>query len=308
MDPPNHTRLRSLATRAFTPRAVQRLRTSIQRLVDQLLDRLEAAGGGDLVRPSPTPSRSWSSARCSVSRPTTVTSSASGRTRLGRALQISAATPELAAEANEAALRLTEYFRAWSPSSASTRPTACSRADRRRRRRRSAERRRAAGDRRAALLRRPRDDRQPDRQRRPGAAPPPRSVGASARRSRPRPQRRRGVPALRDARPDGRPRRLENVEIGGVQIPAGDDRELPDRLREPRPGPLPGPRPPRHPAHRSPSSRLRGRPALLPRRARSPESRPRSRSPRSCVASRTSAWHQTRYPGARTACCAGFAV
>lgn len=111
MDPPNHTRLRSLATRAFTPRAVERLRDSIQRLVDELLDGLEAAGGGDLVATFAYPLpvmvicemlgvpaddrdefRVWSDA-------------------LGRALQISAATPELAAEGNEAALRLTEYFR-----------------------------------------------------------------------------------------------------------------------------------------------------------------------------------------------------
>lgn len=111
MDPPNHTRLRSLATRAFTPRAVERLRASIQRLVDQLLDTLEAAGGGDLVATFAYPLpvmvicemlgvpaddrdefRAWSDA-------------------LGRALQLSAATPELAVEGNEAALRLTEYFR-----------------------------------------------------------------------------------------------------------------------------------------------------------------------------------------------------
>jgi len=37
-DPPDHTRLRGLVTRAFTPRTVETLRTSIVALVDDLLD------------------------------------------------------------------------------------------------------------------------------------------------------------------------------------------------------------------------------------------------------------------------------
>ena len=37
-DPPDHTRLRGLATRAFTPRTVERLRPSIVALVEELLD------------------------------------------------------------------------------------------------------------------------------------------------------------------------------------------------------------------------------------------------------------------------------
>jgi cytochrome P450 len=112
MDPPDHTRLRALATRAFTPRAVERLRASIQKVVDGLLDDLVGQGGGDFVSivayPLPVlvicdmlgvPAddrddfRVWSDS-------------------LGRSLQISAATPELAVEGNEAALRLTDYFRA----------------------------------------------------------------------------------------------------------------------------------------------------------------------------------------------------
>jgi cytochrome P450 len=39
-DPPDHTRLRGLVTRAFTPRTVQSLRARIVALVDQLLDDL----------------------------------------------------------------------------------------------------------------------------------------------------------------------------------------------------------------------------------------------------------------------------
>jgi len=38
LDPPDHTRLRSLVQQAFTPRVVQRLRPRIEELVDQLLE------------------------------------------------------------------------------------------------------------------------------------------------------------------------------------------------------------------------------------------------------------------------------
>jgi cytochrome P450 len=49
VDPPEHTRLRRLVSRAFTPRAVDRLRPYIQGVVDTLLEPIERDGGGDLV-------------------------------------------------------------------------------------------------------------------------------------------------------------------------------------------------------------------------------------------------------------------
>jgi hypothetical protein len=49
-DPPYHTRLRGLVNKAFTPRVVERLRPTIQQVVDDLLDAVEAKGGMDVIR------------------------------------------------------------------------------------------------------------------------------------------------------------------------------------------------------------------------------------------------------------------
>jgi len=44
MDPPEHSRLRKLVARAFTARQIERLRPRTQAIVDELLDRMIAAG------------------------------------------------------------------------------------------------------------------------------------------------------------------------------------------------------------------------------------------------------------------------
>ena len=49
MDPPDHTRVRGLVSKAFTPRTVERLRPRIQGLVDSILDDAAERGSLDVV-------------------------------------------------------------------------------------------------------------------------------------------------------------------------------------------------------------------------------------------------------------------
>ncbi|MBJ7600966.1 cytochrome P450 [Candidatus Nephthysia bennettiae] len=72
LDPPAHTRVRSLAARAFTPHRVEELREHIRQIADRLLDAVEARGRmeviADLAAPLPAivttemlgvPSQDW---------------------------------------------------------------------------------------------------------------------------------------------------------------------------------------------------------------------------------------------------------
>ena len=49
LDPPDHTRLRTLASAAFTPRRVEQLRSHIQDVMDTLLDAVVAKGRMDVI-------------------------------------------------------------------------------------------------------------------------------------------------------------------------------------------------------------------------------------------------------------------
>lgn len=49
LDPPDHTRLRALASAAFTPRRVEQLRSHIQEVMDTLLDAVVAKGSMDVI-------------------------------------------------------------------------------------------------------------------------------------------------------------------------------------------------------------------------------------------------------------------
>jgi cytochrome P450 len=48
-DPPDHTRLRTLVSKAFTPRAIEGMRGRIQKIVEDLLDAVQPDGGMDLM-------------------------------------------------------------------------------------------------------------------------------------------------------------------------------------------------------------------------------------------------------------------
>ncbi|RKN65384.1 cytochrome P450 [Streptomyces klenkii] len=49
MDPPDHTRIRRLVVKAFTPGRVDKLREPVRRVADELLDAIEAEGRTDLL-------------------------------------------------------------------------------------------------------------------------------------------------------------------------------------------------------------------------------------------------------------------
>ena len=49
LDPPDHTRIRRLVSKAFTPRRVETLIPRVQRLVDEMLDAADADGRMDLI-------------------------------------------------------------------------------------------------------------------------------------------------------------------------------------------------------------------------------------------------------------------
>src|SRR5947209_5777630 len=49
LDSPDHTRLRALVHKAFTPRLIEQMREQIQALTNELLDRAEPNGGMDLI-------------------------------------------------------------------------------------------------------------------------------------------------------------------------------------------------------------------------------------------------------------------
>jgi unspecific monooxygenase len=49
LEPPDHTRIRRLVSKAFTPRTVEQLRPYVEQLAGELVERLVAAGGGDLL-------------------------------------------------------------------------------------------------------------------------------------------------------------------------------------------------------------------------------------------------------------------
>lgn len=109
-DPPNHGRLRRLVSRAFTPRAIGALRTEVERVTEECLDRVAAAGEMDVI------------ADLALPVPSTMICEMMGvpladRTRFTRwtadathALAAAFAPPDVVQRAYEAAVALFEYF------------------------------------------------------------------------------------------------------------------------------------------------------------------------------------------------------
>ena len=79
-DPLDHTRLRKLVAKAFTPRVVEQQRPMIQAIVDDLLAQASPQDGVDLYAPSRLPSLRRSSPPCSAYRSKTGQSSNNGPT------------------------------------------------------------------------------------------------------------------------------------------------------------------------------------------------------------------------------------
>lgn len=109
-DPPDHTRLRTLVTKAFTPRVAEGMRPRVQAIIDHLLDEVQAGGRMDLI------------AALAFPLPTIVICEmlgvpAADRERfqgwardLARSLD-PIVTPEIIAAADQATLAFLDYFR-----------------------------------------------------------------------------------------------------------------------------------------------------------------------------------------------------
>lgn len=78
IDPPDHTRLRRLVSKAFTPRRVAQFAPRVQELTDRLIDGFAAKGEADLIHDFAFPSPSTRSAICSGCHARTRTTSGTG--------------------------------------------------------------------------------------------------------------------------------------------------------------------------------------------------------------------------------------
>jgi pimeloyl-[acyl-carrier protein] synthase len=111
-DPPDHTRLRALLTRAFTPASVERLRHTIQVVVDDLLACARPAGEMDLIAnfayPLPVLVICALLGVPAADRPRFADWSAA----LAESLDaLTTHAPDVVERGNAGAARLTEYFR-----------------------------------------------------------------------------------------------------------------------------------------------------------------------------------------------------
>ncbi|MGH2688113.1 MAG: cytochrome P450, partial [Actinomycetota bacterium] len=109
-DPPDHTRLRGLVTKAFTPRVVEGMRPRIQAIVDELLDRVADDGRMDVIADFAFP--------LPVTVITEILGLSTGESERCRAWTVAVAraldptqTPEHVAQAAAAVVEISEYVR-----------------------------------------------------------------------------------------------------------------------------------------------------------------------------------------------------
>ena len=108
-DPPDHTRLRRLVSRAFTPKRIEALRPAVQRMVDEVLDHMAGAGAVDVmeVLAFPLPVAVIGEL---VGVPASVRPSFQPLVRAGTAALDPAAPAEVLEEATAAMERMRAYF------------------------------------------------------------------------------------------------------------------------------------------------------------------------------------------------------
>jgi hypothetical protein len=108
-DPPDHTRLRALVNRAFTPRVVDALRPRIERIAGELLDRVIRQGHADLVADFAVPLPAIVIAELLGVPAADREQFKSWSTALALALDVTQ-PPEVRTQANDASRELTSYF------------------------------------------------------------------------------------------------------------------------------------------------------------------------------------------------------
>jgi cytochrome P450 len=111
MDPPAHTRLRTLAAQGFTPRRVAHLRDHVQAIMDGLVDRVEPAGRMDVIADIAGPFPAIVTAEMLGVPPSDHVQLKEWSTAFGEILGIGQHNPERAARALRAVEEMSAYFR-----------------------------------------------------------------------------------------------------------------------------------------------------------------------------------------------------
>jgi hypothetical protein len=111
MDPPEHTRLRKLLNKGFSPAAIEGLRPKVEAIVDRMLKPLKHGSEVELMREFATPCPCASFRKCSECRRNCMKHSSIGR---GPSLVFRGSpdrTVEQARAAQDALIELTDFFR-----------------------------------------------------------------------------------------------------------------------------------------------------------------------------------------------------